>query len=153
MRPSVASRSSRPAAGSPRGPPAPKAFIRSTRKPCGAPTICSRFLLRRSRLCRRRWARSARLRHEVARQPMNRREAIAMAGAATLSALASQAARAVAAPARVLILGGTGFIGPHFVAALTARGHSVTVFNRGRDPAKVPAGVVQLLGDRDGQLE
>jgi 2'-hydroxyisoflavone reductase len=84
---------------------------------------------------------------------MNRREAIAMAGAATLSALASQAARAVAAPARVLILGGTGFIGPHFVAALTARGHSVTVFNRGRDPAKVPAGVVQLLGDRDGQLE
>jgi 2'-hydroxyisoflavone reductase len=84
---------------------------------------------------------------------MNRREAAAIAGAAMLSALAGQTARAAAAPSRVLILGGTGFIGPHFVAALTARGHSVTVFNRGRDPAKVPAGVVQLIGDRDGQLE
>jgi 2'-hydroxyisoflavone reductase len=84
---------------------------------------------------------------------MNRREATAMAGATLLSALTSQAARAAAAPARVLILGGTGFIGPHFVAALTARGHSVTVFNRGRDAAKVPAGVVQLVGDRNGQLE
>ncbi len=76
-----------------------------------------------------------------------------MAGAAMLSVLASQTARAAAAPARVLILGGTGFIGPHFVAALTARGHSVTVFNRGREAAKVPAGVAQLLGDRNGQLE
>jgi 2'-hydroxyisoflavone reductase len=84
---------------------------------------------------------------------MNRREATAMAGATILSALASQAARAATASARVLILGGTGFIGPHFVAALTARGHSVSVFNRGRDPAKVPAGVVQLIGDRNGQLE
>jgi 2'-hydroxyisoflavone reductase len=84
---------------------------------------------------------------------MNRREATAMAGATMLSALASQTGRAAAAPARVLILGGTGFIGPHFVAALVARGHSVTVFNRGRDPAKVPAGVVQLIGDRNGQVD
>ena len=84
---------------------------------------------------------------------MNRREATALAGATVLSVLAGHTARAAAAPARVLILGGTGFIGPHFVAALTARGHSVTVFNRGRDPAKVPAGVVQLIGDRNGQLE
>jgi 2'-hydroxyisoflavone reductase len=84
---------------------------------------------------------------------MNRREVTAIVGAAVLAALAGRAVRAAAAPARVLILGGTGFIGPHFVAALTARGHSVTVFNRGRDPGKVPAGVVQLIGDRNGQLE
>ncbi|HTC44980.1 MAG TPA: SDR family oxidoreductase [Steroidobacteraceae bacterium] len=83
---------------------------------------------------------------------MNRREATAIAGATVLSAMAGQTIRA-AAPARVLILGGTGFIGPHFVAALVARGHSVTVFNRGRDPDKVPAGVVQLIGDRNGQVE
>jgi 2'-hydroxyisoflavone reductase len=84
---------------------------------------------------------------------VNRREAAAMAGAAVLSAVAGTPARAAAAPSRVLILGGTGFIGPHFVAALVAGGHSVTVFNRGRDSGKVPAGVVQLIGDRNGQVD
>jgi 2'-hydroxyisoflavone reductase len=83
---------------------------------------------------------------------VNRREAAAMAGATMLAALGAQRTRA-AAPARVLILGGTGFIGPHFVAALTAHGHNVTVFNRGRDPAKVPAGVAQITGDRNGQID
>jgi 2'-hydroxyisoflavone reductase len=83
---------------------------------------------------------------------MNRREAMLMSGATMLAALAGRTATA-AAPLRVLILGGTGFIGPHFVAALTARGHSVTVFNRGRDPAKVPAGVFQLIGDRNGPVD
>ena len=33
---------------------------------------------------------------------------------------------------RVLILGGTGFIGPHMVRALQANGHEVSLFNRGR---------------------
>jgi 2'-hydroxyisoflavone reductase len=84
---------------------------------------------------------------------MNRREVTALAGATMLSVLAGQRAQAAAAPLRVLILGGTGFIGPHFVAALTARGHRVTVFNRGKDPAKVPAGVLQLIGDRNGQVD
>jgi 2'-hydroxyisoflavone reductase len=84
---------------------------------------------------------------------MNRREVTALAGATLLSAVAEPAARAAAPPLRVLILGGTGFIGPHFVAALTAHGHRVTVFNRGKDPAKVPAGVVQLFGDRNGQVD
>jgi 2'-hydroxyisoflavone reductase len=76
-----------------------------------------------------------------------------MAGAAVLSTLAGTPGRAAITPARVLILGGTGFIGPHFVAALVAGGHSVTVFNRGRNRAKVPAAVVQLVGDRNGQVE
>jgi 2'-hydroxyisoflavone reductase len=84
---------------------------------------------------------------------MNRREVTVMAGATMLSALAGQWAGAAGAPLRVLILGGTGFIGPHFIAALTARGHRVTVFNRGKDPAKVPAGVVALIGDRNGQVD
>jgi hypothetical protein len=34
-------------------------------------------------------------------------------------------------PMRVLILGGTGFIGPHQVRYALARGHHVTIFNRG----------------------
>ena len=38
-------------------------------------------------------------------------------------------------PMRLLILGGTGFIGPHQVRYALARGHHVTVFNRGRQKA------------------
>ena len=55
-----------------------------------------------------------------------------------------------AAPRRILILGGTGFIGPHQVRAAIARGHSVTVFNRGRRGSEgLPPGVEQLTGDRE----
>jgi 2'-hydroxyisoflavone reductase len=54
---------------------------------------------------------------------------------------------------RVLILGGTGFIGPHFVRAAVDRGHRVSVFNRGRQLADLPLGVEILTGDRDGELE
>ncbi|MBK7404833.1 MAG: NAD-dependent epimerase/dehydratase family protein [Phycisphaerales bacterium] len=36
------------------------------------------------------------------------------------------------APLRILILGGTGFLGPHCVEACRARGHALTLFNRGR---------------------
>ena len=32
----------------------------------------------------------------------------------------------------ILILGGTGFLGPHVVTAARARGHAVTLFNRGK---------------------
>ena len=37
-----------------------------------------------------------------------------------------------AASRTVLIIGGTGFLGPHTVRRLQARGHTVTLFNRGR---------------------
>src|SRR5687768_13398101 len=60
---------------------------------------------------------------------------------------------AAAQSLEVLILGGTGFIGPHFVQAALARGHHVSVFNRGRLEVSVPASVEQLRGDRNGQLE
>jgi 2'-hydroxyisoflavone reductase len=33
---------------------------------------------------------------------------------------------------RVLVLGGTGYIGPHLVEHALARGHTVTLFNRGK---------------------
>jgi 2'-hydroxyisoflavone reductase len=50
----------------------------------------------------------------------------------------------------LLILGGTGFIGPYQVRYALARGHKVTIFNRGRtNPGLFPADQVeQLLGDR-----
>lgn len=53
---------------------------------------------------------------------------------------------------RVLILGGTGGIGPHFVAAALANGHDVTVFNRGTNVSELPDEVETLIGDRNGDL-
>ena len=49
----------------------------------------------------------------------------------------------------MLILGGTGFIGPFEVRYALARGHKVTIFNRGKShSADVPPGVEVLHGDR-----
>jgi nucleoside-diphosphate-sugar epimerase len=45
---------------------------------------------------------------------------------------------------RVLVLGGTGFIGPHVVTSLHGRGHNVAVFHRGRTEAVLPAGVRRI---------
>jgi 2'-hydroxyisoflavone reductase len=55
-------------------------------------------------------------------------------------------------PLNLLILGGTGFIGPHLVRHAVARGHRVTIFTRGRRNADLPASVERLIGDRNGQL-
>ncbi len=63
-----------------------------------------------------------------------------------------------AAKKRILILGGTGFLGPICSEIAVARGHSVTLFNRGRTedrrkragrPTAVPDGVEVLHGNRD----
>ena len=54
---------------------------------------------------------------------------------------------------RILVLGGTGFIGPYQVATALERGHAVAVFNRGRRPADLPPGVEHLQGDRDCLLD
>jgi len=83
---------------------------------------------------------------------LNRRDALRLTGAVALAGAAAPLF-AKAKPKKVLILGGTGFIGPHFVKALMDGGHTVTLFNRGkRDPEAHPD-VEQLLGDRDGKLE
>jgi nucleoside-diphosphate-sugar epimerase len=49
-------------------------------------------------------------------------------------------------PMKILLIGGSGFIGPHAASALLRRGHDVVVFHRGRAPA--PPGTSELLGDR-----
>lgn len=62
---------------------------------------------------------------------------------------------------KILILGGTGFLGPACSEAALARGHTVTLFNRGQRetkrkaagrPSNVPAGVEVLYGNRDPNL-
>src|SRR3954463_7234344 len=53
-----------------------------------------------------------------------------------------------AKPLDILILGGTGYIGPYQVRAAIARGHRITVFNRGVSQADLPKGVIFLQGDR-----
>ncbi len=53
-------------------------------------------------------------------------------------------------PLNILILGGTGFTGPFQVNYALARGHKVTLFNRGKKPSpEWPGEVEQLLGDRN----
>lgn len=51
---------------------------------------------------------------------------------------------------KLLILGGTVFVGRHLVEAAQARGHEVTLFNRGRHNADLFPQVEKLHGDRDG---
>jgi 2'-hydroxyisoflavone reductase len=53
---------------------------------------------------------------------------------------------------RLLVLGGTKFLGRAVVDAALGRGHEVTLFNRGRtNPGLFPE-VEKLTGDRDGDL-
>src|SRR5690606_32615043 len=57
--------------------------------------------------------------------------------------------QAATPPLRLLVIGGTGFLGPHVVERALARGHSLTLFNRGRTNPTLFAGKVeQLRGDR-----
>ena len=79
-----------------------------------------------------------------------RRQVIGSAGGLAVAALAGN--KVMAAPAKplnVLILGGTGFTGPHQVAYALSRGHKVTVFNRGRQGNPWPGRVEELIGDRN----
>jgi 2'-hydroxyisoflavone reductase len=76
--------------------------------------------------------------------------ALALDGFGTGSEAA--AVRAGSAPLRILILGGTGFIGPYQVQYALDRGHAVTLFNRGRTNPHLFPHVEKLVGDRDGDL-
>ncbi|HMG20234.1 MAG TPA: NAD-dependent epimerase/dehydratase family protein [Kofleriaceae bacterium] len=100
----------------------------------------------------------------ILRRDLSRRDVLrgALAGAA-LGAVplscshpgpAAPTPAARAAPRRILILGGTGFLGPKTVAAAVARGHQVTIFNRGRREKQLPLEikVEHLYGNRDPEL-
>ena len=73
--------------------------------------------------------------------------AIALPGVGRLLAAVPRASR----PLDILVLGGTGFFGPHQVEYALARGHRLTLFNRGhKDAATIYGNRVEvLIGDRD----
>lgn len=75
--------------------------------------------------------------------------AVWAASSKTTPLVATKAAR----PLRILMLGGTRFIGIHMTELALARGHSVTFFNRGRTGAELFPQVERILGDRDGKLD
>lgn len=57
-------------------------------------------------------------------------------------------------PLKILVLGGTKFLGPHFVRAARANGHELTLFNRGKTNPEMFEKIEQLRGDRDlGELD
>ncbi len=58
-----------------------------------------------------------------------------------------------AASLRILVLGGTGFIGPHMVRYAIQRGHTVTIFNSGRTNTHMFPEVERLIGDLENDLE
>jgi len=68
-----------------------------------------------------------------------------------------QAGSVESAPLKILILGGTGFLGPQQIAYALEKGHSVSTFTRGRTQPTTQQDVFnrveQLLGDRENDLE
>jgi 2'-hydroxyisoflavone reductase len=82
--------------------------------------------------------------------------AVAGAGAAMSATLpdvlqAKEAPRVK--PMKILILGGTAFLGPQIVEAAQARGHTLTLFNRGKTNPGLFPDVEKLHGDRNGDLK
>jgi 2'-hydroxyisoflavone reductase len=79
---------------------------------------------------------------------MKRREFLILSTAA----LAAPALAVGQKPLKILILGGTGFIGPHQVETALGRGHQVSIFNRGKTAPNMFPQVENLIGDRDNDL-
>ena len=56
-------------------------------------------------------------------------------------------------PLAILVLGGTGYLGPAVVNAARPRGHTLTLFNRGKTNPGMFPDIEQLRGERDGKLD
>ena len=84
---------------------------------------------------------------------MNRRQFVQVISAAALAASGAVAATKKPQQLRILVLGGTKFLGIHVVEAALKRGHSVTLFNRGKTNADLFPQLEHLKGDRDAQLD
>ena len=68
--------------------------------------------------------------------------------------LANGAEHRAAGPSlRILILGGTGFLGPALVRDARARGHAMTLFNRGKTNPHLFPDVERIRGDREQGID
>src|SRR5262249_40105556 len=81
----------------------------------------------------------------------NRREFLGMSAGAILGAgaLGERAEGRASPPKTILMLGGTGFLGPQTVEAALRRGHKVTLFNRGKTRPGLFPDLEKLHGDRE----
>lgn len=92
---------------------------------------------------------------------MSRRSFVKVTGLGALAAGTLKAAPALAdfthlrsdRRLKILILGGTGFLGPAIVRYARSHGHQLTLFTRGKTNAKIFPDIEMLVGDRDGDLE
>jgi 2'-hydroxyisoflavone reductase len=87
----------------------------------------------------------------ITRRNLLRLSSAALAGVAIHKqpAFAAGTTKQPRQPLRILILGGTGFIGPYQVRDALSRGHKITLFNRGKQPHEWPGQVEELIGDRN----
>lgn len=83
----------------------------------------------------------------------SRRHLLQLSAGLAANSLLPKAIAAGAQPKRLLILGGTGFIGPHLTQEALRLGWRVTHFNRGKRSPQGVADVETLIGDRNGQLD
>ena len=81
-----------------------------------------------------------------------RRTFLAATAAAGIAGAASFRYALAQSGMSILILGGTGFIGPHLVEYAMQRGHRITLFNRGRTNTHLFPTVEKLVGDRNDDL-
>jgi 2'-hydroxyisoflavone reductase len=85
---------------------------------------------------------------------MNRRQFVhAASSAAFLTGTAASGKEKSHRPLRILILGGTKFLGVHITELALQRGHTVTLFNRGKTNTDLFPDLEHLKGDRDGQID
>ena len=77
--------------------------------------------------------------------------AMSMTGLSPLMAFDS--VKKAAKPLKILMLGGTGFLGPHTVQYAIDRGHEVTLFNRGRSKENLFPDLEKLTGNRDPDVD
>lgn len=82
----------------------------------------------------------------------SRRRFLGLAAGATAALMANPRLALGKEPLKILILGGTGFTGPHQVETALGRGHQVTLFNRGVSQPGLFPQVENLTGDREGDL-
>ena len=82
------------------------------------------------------------------RRAFLRHSALGAAGLVLGPRLLAQSGRA-AKPKSILVLGGTGYLGPATIEVALARGHKVAMFNRGKTRPGLFPEVEHLHGDRD----